>query len=74
MLLFKKIFIKLSAVLKRVGILLLDKGVALQKLQNVGTNNLPFRMRKDGVYYKEGSRKRTKMPEETKPIVVTPMC
>ncbi|GFY24407.1 probable 28S ribosomal protein S6, mitochondrial [Trichonephila clavipes] len=46
---------ELSAVLKRVGILLLDKGVVLQKIQNVGTTNLPYRIRKEGVYYKQGS-------------------
>ncbi|GFQ84200.1 uncharacterized protein TNCT_63331 [Trichonephila clavata] len=46
---------ELSAVLKRVGTLLLDKGVVLHKIQNVGTIDLPYRMRKEGTYYKQGS-------------------
>ncbi|KAF8778005.1 28S ribosomal protein S6 like protein [Argiope bruennichi] len=44
----------LAAALKRVGTLLLDHGVVLQNLQNLGTKNLPYRIKKDEVYHYKG--------------------
>ncbi|CAL1275127.1 unnamed protein product [Larinioides sclopetarius] len=45
----------LAAALKRVGTLLLDHGVVLHNLQNLGTKDLPYRIRKEETYYHKGS-------------------
>ncbi|GIX96123.1 probable 28S ribosomal protein S6, mitochondrial [Caerostris darwini] len=46
---------ELVAALKRVGTLLLEKGVVIEKLENIGTRELPVRIRKEGVYHYKGS-------------------
>ncbi|XP_035225986.1 probable 28S ribosomal protein S6, mitochondrial [Stegodyphus dumicola] len=46
---------EVAAALKRIGTLLLDKGVIIRKLENHGTKDLPFRMTEEGKAYTRGS-------------------
>ncbi|GBO16615.1 hypothetical protein AVEN_21805-1, partial [Araneus ventricosus] len=45
----------LAATLKRVGTLLLDHGVVLLNLQNLGTRDLPYKVKKEEIFYYKGS-------------------
>ncbi|KFM81644.1 28S ribosomal protein S6, mitochondrial, partial [Stegodyphus mimosarum] len=44
-----------ATALKRIGTLLLDKGIVIQKLENHGTKDLPFRMKGEGKAHTRGS-------------------
>lgn len=45
----------LSSCLKRVGNLLLDKGIALQKIENLGVRDLPYRIVNEGVSFQKAN-------------------